>query len=290
MNKTGEIDGKPNGPGAPDEDPNLRIIIWHTNCMLFVALVLLPSGMFVSRYFKETWTHGVRGKPIWLLAHIAYMLIAFIISVYGVSLALSYTRPVNREATSNEKSHRLFGWITVGLMALQIVLGFFLPTKKVKAIYHHILRIVHWFIGGSTTAAFLIIAMFSGLLADAQYPFFSNVIILVWMICALAMHFVYAWHMHQCDKPVLSRKEDGCKNYYRLFLPLPVPILLENATSHKLHAADFRLVLYLWFQFMGCAAFCVILLANSEGYGEYHCKDWAILQLTCSKYVPHIRY
>jgi hypothetical protein len=34
--------------------------------MIFVALVLLPSGTFVARFFKETWTSDTIAKrPIW---------------------------------------------------------------------------------------------------------------------------------------------------------------------------------------------------------------------------------
>lgn len=69
-------------------------------------------------------------------------------------MALAYTRPKERETTSHEMIHRLVGWITVGLMAVQILAGLFLPSVKVKAIYHQILRIFHWFVGGATSAIF----------------------------------------------------------------------------------------------------------------------------------------
>jgi len=285
------MNAKPNGPNAPDEDVHLHLIISHTNAMLFVTLILLPGGMFVSRYYKETWVYTISDRPIWLWVHIMYMVTAFFMTFYGIYVAIVYQRPARRDITRDEIVHRTLGWLTLFLVTVQIISGFCLPISRVKVkICHHLSRFLHWFIGGFTSFIFLMLAMLSGLLADAQYPYFSSVVIFVWMLFALTMHFVYAWFMHKSDKHVLSMKEDGFKNYYRLFLPLPVPILLENVSDQKFHAADFRLLLFLWFQFGGLAAFSIIFLANSAGYGEYHCKNWAILQFQCSKRVPHIRY
>ncbi|XP_035706343.1 uncharacterized protein LOC110846836 isoform X2 [Folsomia candida] len=282
------LDVKPNSPNSPDEDKtNIRWLVWHSNCMLFGTLVLTPLGMVVSRYFKDTWTlTPFFDRPIWQLVHIVYMISAFVIMVIGVVLGMVYGSSIIRDYTGDENVHRLIGWLTLGLFGIQLFAGIWLPNADES--YRYIFRIAHCAIGRITSFVLLILSLLSGMLTAAQFPYFSSVIILFWILFAVVMHICFAYFMHEDDKEILSLEEDGFLMYYRTFLPLPLPALTNK--KHKLRGASLRLILYLWFQFGAAAAFIAIFISNSEGYGEYHCNVWEFIQFNCSSYVPHIRY
>ena len=112
-------------PIDPDRPHQISVLAsWHGRMMVLAWGVLLPLGVLIARYFKITprqnWPAELDNR-LWWHAHLC-------LQWSGVALSLIATVLILRELDEisfHEVPHRIFGWLALLILAVQVLAGVF---------------------------------------------------------------------------------------------------------------------------------------------------------------------
>lgn len=109
----------------PNREHNVAAIsAWHARIMVLAWGVLLPLGVVIARFFKvwpgQNWPQELDRRE-WWRGHLILQWSGAIIALAGVLLMLIWSDSDTYE--SDSFWHRLFGWITLSCLLIQVIGG-----------------------------------------------------------------------------------------------------------------------------------------------------------------------
>ena len=97
---------------------------WHGRLMVFAWVILVPSGVIAARYFKITprqnWPRELDNRT-WWHTHLWLQWTGALVSLAGLIVIFRQLGTIR----FFDSPHHFFGWLTMGLMVLQIFTGLF---------------------------------------------------------------------------------------------------------------------------------------------------------------------
>ncbi len=172
---------------------------WHARMMVLAWTILLPTGMFIARFYKihprQDWPTSLDSK-FWWRTHVATQIAGVVVMCAGLGIAWGR----GAGATEPARLHHALGWTVAAIAAIQVIAGAFRGTKggpgmpetrgdhydmtRRRLLFEWVHKHLGW-LAVPTAAAATAIGL---VMADA--PRWMPVAIGLWWVCFLALFAV----------------------------------------------------------------------------------------------------
>eukprot|EP00095_Tigriopus_kingsejongensis_P001362 maker-scaffold523_size146679-snap-gene-0.15 protein:Tk01362 transcript:maker-scaffold523_size146679-snap-gene-0.15-mRNA-1 annotation:"ferric-chelate reductase 1 homolog" len=184
------------------------LIRWHGICMVIAWLGCATSGMFIARYYKETWgrVQGC-GKDVWFRCHQLFMTLTLGFTLAGVILVVS-DRGLSSFSAEAVKAnpHPVLGIVAIILALIQPVMALLRPSPQSERRW--IFNWAHWFCGNAAWILALVAIFLAGTLAAAEfiptseYYWRLGIFVLAYILAHILMIVQRCWATNLASKAV----------------------------------------------------------------------------------------
>ncbi|CRK94859.1 CLUMA_CG008351, isoform A [Clunio marinus] len=158
-------------------------IMLHGSFMIVAWIGTAPIGIFLARYFKQTWKNQqICGKDAWFFWHTILMLMTCVLVISSCVIIFIDVREWRTSI------HAITGSITVALLILQPVGAIFRPAAS-----HHkrpIFNFIHFSMGNIIYSLAIITIFFAVPKPAANLPRWTFFIFIAFVLFYLMMHFI----------------------------------------------------------------------------------------------------
>ncbi|CAF0735095.1 unnamed protein product [Adineta steineri] len=152
----------------------------HGIIMIFTWILIVSTGVLISRYFKNAWLHTlICGKAAWFAAHRFLMSIATILTVLGFLFIFVFRQGLWIDlGLTRAFAHSITGVIMIGLAFFQPFIALFRCEPDSR--YRFIFNFIHTFVGFSS-----LILSNATLFLATYFPIFKDnrgrIILIIWL-------------------------------------------------------------------------------------------------------------
>lgn len=175
----------------------------HGSFMIGAWIFSASCGIFLARYFKQTWTNSKMCKlDQWFIWHRTFMMTTWGLTIAGFVLIFLELNGWT-DIPISQNPHALLGCITTGLCFMQPFIAMLrcAPDARRRPIFNW----VHWFVGNAAQIVGVVAIFFAVELDKAGLPRETDYLLIAFIAFHFLMHLVLS--IHQCMSDMRKDKQ-----------------------------------------------------------------------------------